>query len=286
MGVSATVDQDGDSYTSDVDCDDNDPFVHPGAPEICDGKDNNCNGQIDEGVQNTYYQDADRDGYGNPAISVQACTPSSGYVTNNSDCDDSNAAINPATVWFKDVDNDRYSEGTTKTQCLRPAGHKLAGELIAISGDCDDTKASVNPGATEIPNNGIDDDCNSATPDVVGVTYRISGGAYFFPETTTFRASFSMDVTGPTSPSGWLKYYYTRTRMNFVSTGVTAVSALGNTATISGTGTVNGVGGYTFTATVTNGSPDTFAIVIKKSDGTTYYSVGPKNISGGDLAIQ
>jgi hypothetical protein len=115
---------------------------------------------------------------------------------------------------------------------------------------------------------------------------RISGGAYFYPETSTYRASFSMDVTGPLSPSGWLKYYYTRTRMNFVSTGITSVSVSGNMATISGIGTVNGVGGYTFTATVTNGSPDTFVIVIKKSDGTTYYSAGPKNISGGDLVIQ
>jgi hypothetical protein len=74
--------------------------------------------------------------------------------------------------------------------------------------------------------------------------------------------------------------------MNFVSTGITAVSVSGNTATIAGVGTVNGVAGYTFTATVTNGSPDSFGIVIKKPDGTTYYSAGPKNISGGDLVIQ
>jgi hypothetical protein len=107
-----------------------------------------------------------------------------------------------------------------------------------------------------------------------------------FLKLSTCKASFSMDVTDPSSPSGWLKYYYARTRMNFVSTGVTSVSSSGNTATISGTGTVNGVGGYTFTATVTNESPDTFGIVIKKSDGTTYYSAGPKNISGGDLVIQ
>ena len=74
--------------------------------------------------------------------------------------------------------------------------------------------------------------------------------------------------------------------MNFVSTGITSVSVSGNSATISGTGTVNGVGGYTFTDTISNGTPDTFGIVIRKSDGTTYYSAGPKNISGGDLVIQ
>jgi len=127
---------------------------------------------------------------------------------------------------------------------------------------------------------------DTASVDIKPLSFRVSGGAYFYPEAPTYRASFSMDVTGPSSPSGWLKYYYARTRMNFVSTGITSVSASGNMATISGTGTVNGVGGYTFTATVTNGSPDTFAIVIKKSDGTTYYSAGPKNISGGDLLIQ
>jgi hypothetical protein len=121
---------------------------------------------------------------------------------------------------------------------------------------------------------------------VTVINYHISGGAYFYPETPTYRASFSLDVTGPSSPSGWLKYYYTRTRMNFVSTGITSVSVSGNMATISGNGTVNGVGGYTFTATVTNGTPDSFAIVIKKQDGATYYSAGPKNISGGDLVIQ
>ena len=114
---------------------------------------------------------------------------------------------------------------------------------------------------------------------------RISGGAYFYPETFTYRASFSMEIIGPSSPSGWLKYYYTRTRMNFVSTGITSVSAVGDNASISGSGTVNGVSGYTFTATIADVSPDSFGIVIRRSDGSIYYSVAPKNISGGNLVI-
>ena len=73
--------------------------------------------------------------------------------------------------------------------------------------------------------------------------------------------------------------------MNFVSTAITSVSVSGNTATISGTGTVNGAAGYTFTATVTDGAPDKFGITIKKSDGTVYYSAGPGDTSGGDLII-
>jgi hypothetical protein len=74
--------------------------------------------------------------------------------------------------------------------------------------------------------------------------------------------------------------------MNFLSTGITSATLSGNTATISGTGTVNSVAGYTFTAIVTNGSPDSFGITIRRPDGSVYYSAGPKNISGGDLVIQ
>src|SRR5207247_3136089 len=48
-GDACDPDADGDGYsTAQGDCDDHDATVYPGAPELCDGKDNNCNGQIDE----------------------------------------------------------------------------------------------------------------------------------------------------------------------------------------------------------------------------------------------
>lgn len=114
---------------------------------------------------------------------------------------------------------------------------------------------------------------------------RVSGGAYNYPQTAAYKATFSINVTGPASPSGWLKYYYARTRMNFASTAVTGVSVSGSTATITGTGTVNGLAGYTFTATVTDGLPDAFGLVINRPDGTSYYTASPTAINGGDLAI-
>jgi hypothetical protein len=48
-------------------------------------------------------------------------------------------------LWYKDTDNDGYSDGTTLTQCSRPAGYKPASELTATNGDCDDNDAVFNP---------------------------------------------------------------------------------------------------------------------------------------------
>jgi hypothetical protein len=82
------------------DCNDNNVSIHPGATEICNNADDDCDGQIDEGVKTTFYQDADGDGFGNPSVTQQACSAPQGYVTNNIDCNDNSAAINPNTVWY------------------------------------------------------------------------------------------------------------------------------------------------------------------------------------------
>ncbi|HAK79936.1 MAG TPA: hypothetical protein DCM71_24270, partial [Runella sp.] len=153
-------------YTATVggDCNNDDNKVYPGAPELCDGKDNNCNGTTDEGVITTYYADVDQDGFGNPNVSQQACSPPSGYVTDNTDCNDGNALEKPGQVWYKDTDNDGYAQtgAATITQCLRPAGYKAATELSATSGDCNDANAAIKPGATEVCD-GIDNNCNGLT---------------------------------------------------------------------------------------------------------------------------
>ncbi|MCK4522368.1 MAG: putative metal-binding motif-containing protein [Nanoarchaeota archaeon] len=62
----------------------------------CDGLDNDCDTLTDEGLKTTYYQDTDSDSYGNPAVSQNACTQPSGYITNNTDCNDTNSNVNPA----------------------------------------------------------------------------------------------------------------------------------------------------------------------------------------------
>ena len=91
-----------------TDCEDGDATVHPGAPEKCDGIDNNCNGQTDEGfVKTTWYKDGDGDGYGDPLISVKSCSVPAGYVTNKRDCDDGKATVHPGAPDICDgLDND------------------------------------------------------------------------------------------------------------------------------------------------------------------------------------
>lgn len=126
------------------DCNDNNLAINPNAIEVCDDVDNNCNGQIDEGVLNTYYQDADADTYGNPAVSIKACTQPSNYVTNNTDCNDNNASINPSATEICDsVDNNcngQVDEGFD----VDNDGYTTCG------GDCNDNDANIHPGGPPV----------------------------------------------------------------------------------------------------------------------------------------
>ena len=126
------ADADGDLSPACADCDDADPAVFPGNPEICDGIDNDCDPATDEGV------DADGDG-------VTTCA---------GDCDDGNALAFPGNAEVCDgFDNDCDGLLPAAEQDLDADG------LASCDGDCDDADPTAYLGAAEACD-GVDNDCN------------------------------------------------------------------------------------------------------------------------------
>ncbi len=113
-------DMDGDGHTSVAtggdDCDDTNAAVYPGAPETCDGVDNNCSGDENDAADaNTSYPDADGDHYGDANTEDRWCyTEPAGDRATNTDCDDHDAAVNPAAT---EICADRVDENCDPTDC-------------------------------------------------------------------------------------------------------------------------------------------------------------------------
>ena len=141
---SGVIDADGDGYTpNEGDCNDSDSAVNPGAAEVpYNGIDDDCDPL-------TLDDDLDGDGFDNA-----------------NDCDDTDNTVDAATTYYVDADGDGFGSTAAELLCasMAPTGYS------DNNTDCDDTDENVNPGATEMVDNGIDDDCNPATPDSSSVT--------------------------------------------------------------------------------------------------------------------
>ena len=112
-GEDLLTDFDRDGWTGDHDCNDLDRAIYPNADELCDGVDNDCDGEVDEDPiegesgGSTWYLDSDGDGYGDMAYDRYACDQPDGYVADPTDCDDSNATVYPGAPDMADgADND------------------------------------------------------------------------------------------------------------------------------------------------------------------------------------
>lgn len=152
-GGAGGVDADGDGSPATEDCDDSDPSVYPGAPELCDGKNNDCDAGVDEEPVDgrLFYADADGDGYGDPALEIQSCERSPGFIEQGGDCDDTNAEVNPAAEEICNDGLDNNCNGDTEECGLEGnidledaaltlvggAGGDFAGSAVAVVGDLD-----------------------------------------------------------------------------------------------------------------------------------------------------
>jgi hypothetical protein len=169
---SAWADEDGDGFgdrshqagvclgapgyvSNSDDCDDQDPAVHPGVVETCNGQDDDCDGNAD--TMGVWYADADGDGYGAGAKQL-ACTAPEDAVREAGDCDDGDASIHPgATEICNAIDDD--CDGTDDNGFDVDADGHLSSADCATGDDCDDTDPTVYEGAPELCGDGRDNDC-------------------------------------------------------------------------------------------------------------------------------
>lgn len=141
---------------NDDDCDDSNATVNPDATESCNGVDNDCDGQIDNGVKNTFYADFDGDGYGDTNSSTQACSSPTGYVSDNTDCDDSDSTINPdASETCNGVDDDCDGQ-TDESNVCAPTDSDNDG----VPDSSDNCPYRSNPNQDDMDGDGIGDSCD------------------------------------------------------------------------------------------------------------------------------
>lgn len=195
--IDALTDHDGDGYAREAECDDADDDVHPGAVEVCDGIDQDCDGWMDEDASDapTWYLDADGDGYGGNADTATGCDAPNGYAGSADDCDDGNGEVHPGAddAWYDGIDancdgaDDFDADGD---------GDRASG----YGGDCDDQDATVSSRAEEgWYDAGIDNDCDGDVSDQARVSVdevgtpidgEVAGGGF--------------GTTLATIPAGWI----------------------------------------------------------------------------------
>ncbi len=214
-----------DGYVTDAtDCDDLDADVFPGANEVCNGQDDDCDDEADElGADggSVWYADNDGDTYGDSTVTAESCDQAEGYVDNGDDCNDSNDAIHPGTAetcddvdedcdgtvdespidastYYADSDGDGYGDADTTTQSC-----DLASGWIDNALDCDDSSADVSPAGQEVCEAvGIDEDCDGLINDDDGSM--ADPNTFYADDDSDGYGDASNDAEACEAPSGYV----------------------------------------------------------------------------------
>ncbi|OBX22179.1 MULTISPECIES: Lcl domain-containing protein [Bizionia] len=171
-----------------------------------------------------FYEDADSDGYGDINSTYVAFSAPNGYVSNNTDCNDTDATINPDTIWYLDADGDSFAISTV-TQCDSPGtGYTTTVKPV---GDCNDGDATINPGVPEIAGDNIDNNCDNQI-DEAEIGQFIEGGVVFWVDPTDNTHGLVCAIENQSTGIQWYNGSYTTTG----ATGTAIGTGITNTATI------------------------------------------------------
>jgi hypothetical protein len=120
------------------DCDDSNQFIGSAAGELCNDFDDNCNGLIDEELEvYIFYADLDADGYGFGAEQLGCIVPLTGVSSNNLDCDDANAEINPSIAEIQGNQIDEDCDGNIESHVFRgKIGLIWVGSRLPLAHQC------------------------------------------------------------------------------------------------------------------------------------------------------
>ncbi|MFT4623241.1 MAG: hypothetical protein ACI8PZ_001897 [Myxococcota bacterium] len=147
------------------DCDDLDDAIFPGAVEVCDGVDNDCDddlddadASVDESTMVPWHADADGDGFGDAAVTVSACAAPDGFVEDGTDCDDTDPSFSLPEAWLEDVDGDGFGTGVPGGPSCEPPADGWVREVLGV--DCNDEDDTIYPDAPEICGDGLDSNCD------------------------------------------------------------------------------------------------------------------------------
>lgn len=143
---------------ADGDCDENDERAHPGGTEVCNKKDDNCDGRVDEGAEPVpLWPDADGDGFydSQTGVAKTGCGDVPGYAARGGDCDDLDESANPGAAEVCNGKDDNCDGGVDER--VRPQCG--TGWCSRYSPTCDPADCRPGPPLAETCNS-FDDDCD------------------------------------------------------------------------------------------------------------------------------